>query len=295
MKNRKKNGDYFWVDSTIIPVFDEKGEAMEYIAIRHDITGYKDALQNVRDYETALNESSMVLRMDIDGIITYANPYFYQMFQYRADDVIGARYINNVAQKVDHNIDRMYQEIVGFPTLSPDDLEDIWQSILKKKPWRGVIKHRSFYGRYLWCSTTIIPLLDANEDISEFIAIQSDITDIQIAKEQLKKSFKKLKDLDAKKDEFLNIASHELRTPMTVIRGYITMMLDGDAGEISDEAKTYLERVLKSTNRQLNLINDMLDIAKLEAGKQEFDIRPVNIPHCIREVADDMRQQFESK
>lgn len=102
-------------------------------------------------------------------------------------------------------------------------------------------------------------------EILEYVIIQNDITDLEIAQQKLEKSLEKQKELDIRKDEFLNIASHELRTPMTSIKGYLSMILDGDAGEINDEVKSYLNQAYKGSQRLLNLINDMLDISKIES------------------------------
>lgn len=125
--------------------------------------------------------------------------------------------------------------------------------------------------------------------------VQSDITDIEISKQNLRKSYEKLQILDKQKDEFLNIASHELRTPITSIRGYISMIADGDTGEVNPETKQYLERVLASSTRLLTLINDMLDIAKLEAGKHEFDEENVEIREFINDCFAETAQLFKQK
>ena len=105
----------------------------------------------------------------------------------------------------------------------------------------------------------------------------------------LKWAYKKLKELDKKKDEFLNIASHELRTPMTTIKGYISMLIDWDIWVIDEEAKKYLNRVYKDSQRLILLINDMLDISKIESWKMEFNFDLININKLLEHVILDMQ------
>ena len=137
--------------------------------------------------------------------------------------------------------------------------------------------------------------MNLNGEIFEYVIIQNDVTDLEITQQNLKRSLEKQKELDVKKDEFLNIASHELRTPMTSIKGYLSMILDGDAGEINDEVKSYLTQVYKSSQRLLDLINDMLDISKIESGKQEFFMKTMNIASLIKETATEVTGLFEKK
>jgi signal transduction histidine kinase len=73
------------------------------------------------------------------------------------------------------------------------------------------------------------------------------------------------------------------------------MILDGDAGDINDEVKSYLTHVYKSSQRLLNLINDMLDISKIESGKQEFYIQTIDIPSLLKETVADIKTLFEKK
>jgi len=87
----------------------------------------------------------------------------------------------------------------------------------------------------------------------------------------LEKERKHLEDINALKDDFINIASHELRTPLTSIKGYTSMFLDGDFGYITPEMQKPLSVMLDSSNRLIKLINDMLNIAKLESRSMEFN------------------------
>lgn len=76
--------------------------------------------------------------------------------------------------------------------------------------------------------------------------------------------------LDFVKDEFISIISHELRTPMSTIKGYLDMLLAGDAGSVSPEIRDVLTEMLLAVEREIRLVNGMLDIGRLEAGKMSF-------------------------
>lgn len=83
------------------------------------------------------------------------------------------------------------------------------------------------------------------------------------------------------KSEFLANMSHELRTPMNVIMGYSQMLHDGLAGDVNDEQREFLKYILSSSGHLLNLINDILDLAKVEAGQMVLELRPFDLHHLV--------------
>ena len=94
---------------------------------------------------------------------------------------------------------------------------------------------------------------------------------------ELQKSNQDLKIASEAKSEFLANMSHELRTPLNHIIGFTSLVLDKDFGELNDIQKEYLNDVLNSSRHLLNLINDILDLSKIESGKMEADLSEVNI------------------
>jgi len=108
-------------------------------------------------------------------------------------------------------------------------------------------------------------------------------------KEELEKSYEKLKKLDEAKDSFLSIASHELRTPLTIIKGYCDFLLSEEFGMLNEKQKNFQEKIYKSTNDLLALVGDILDISKLEAGQMMFHYSIVNIKNLINEVIADFK------
>ncbi len=120
------------------------------------------------------------------------------------------------------------------------------------------------------------------EEIRKFnITLQGKITQ---ATQDLRVVNAKLQQLDQLKDDFVSIASHELRTPMTVIRSYAWMALNRSDIPLSDKLKRYLERMFLSTERLINLVNDMLNISRIESGKIEIVPRIFDIAALSSDV-----------
>ena len=90
--------------------------------------------------------------------------------------------------------------------------------------------------------------------------------------------------LDKLKDEFVSIASHELRTPMTAIKGLISMIFEGDYGAINEEMKEPLSDISASTQRLIELVNDMLDVSRIEGGRIKYQLNNINIADLIKEI-----------
>src|SRR3989339_201595 len=87
----------------------------------------------------------------------------------------------------------------------------------------------------------------------------------------------KLQILDKTKDDFMSVASHELRTPMTIIKSYLWMLRNGKAGDLNPKQQEYLLKTANSTERMINLINDMLNISRIEQGRMKFTVKRIDI------------------
>ncbi len=113
---------------------------------------------------------------------------------------------------------------------------------------------------------------------------------IDNATRELRASNQVLRQLDKDKDEFVSMASHQLRTPLTSIKGYISMILDGDAGEISDMQKQFLDKVSISSERMVRLIDDFLNVSRIQTGKFIIDKHPVDLIKVVAQEIDGLRQ-----
>lgn len=93
-----------------------------------------------------------------------------------------------------------------------------------------------------------------------------------------------LKQLQELKNEFTFIAAHELRTPVTAIKGFLSMVFEGDAGVISEKLKQYLDPVRQANDRLIQLVNDILEIARSEAGRLKVEVSPTDMEKCVRDI-----------
>lgn len=107
--------------------------------------------------------------------------------------------------------------------------------------------------------------------------------------------FQKMKDLDQMKDDFITVASHELRSPITAVKGYASMLLEGFGGQLNETGKKYAYSMISSTKRLESLVVDMLDVSRIEQGRMEFNMKEVNVISIMEEIADQLRMTGEMK
>jgi signal transduction histidine kinase len=103
------------------------------------------------------------------------------------------------------------------------------------------------------------------------------------ATKNLQNANSQLKELDQAKDEFISMASHQLRTPLTTVKGYVSMLNDGDFGKLSNDQKKSIELALDGSNRMARLIDDLLNVSRMEAGKFYIDPIKVNLSQLINQ------------
>lgn len=112
---------------------------------------------------------------------------------------------------------------------------------------------------------------------------------IDEATKELRASNAQLQKLDTAKDEFVSMASHQLRTPLTSVKGYISMVLEGDAGKISDMQRHLLSEAFTSSERMVHLINDFLNVSRLQTGKFMVDRRAIDLAKVTGQEVDSLK------
>ena len=103
------------------------------------------------------------------------------------------------------------------------------------------------------------------------------------------------KEIDQMKSDFISLVSHELRTPLTSIIGFVSFILDGKAGAINDRQRNSLARVQRQSKRLAALINDLLDISRIESGRIQMDQAPVSLLEIVTQRIEEIRPQADEK
>lgn len=145
-----------------------------------------------------------------------------------------------------------------------------------------------------WVNVTVDPIID-NGNIVGGLHIVRDISECKKAEEKIKKQNILLKKLDYIKTEFLNITTHELRTPMAAIKGYSQMLYKQKLGRINKEQKDAIDVILRNSNRLDNLIQEILDISRLESGTMKFIPEKTNVKKLLEETIETMKSAADLK
>lgn len=142
-------------------------------------------------------------------------------------------------------------------------------------------------------------LLIAIENALRFEEIQGFAAKLQAevnaATAKLQNTNKKLRELDETKDEFISMASHQLRTPLTSVKGYMSMVLEGDAGKISKQQRELLNQAFVSSQRMVYLIADLLNVSRLKTGKFIIEATPTNLAEVIEGEIEQLRETAKAK
>jgi len=131
--------------------------------------------------------------------------------------------------------------------------------------------------------------------------IKSVINEIKVREQiqqlniELQKAYEELKVLDDAKSEFISMASHQLRTPLTAIKGYLSMMIDGSWGKIPDQAKEKMENIFQSTERLIRIVADLLDVSKVDLGKMELEKEETDIKELVKSCYEELKITADKK
>jgi PAS domain S-box-containing protein len=254
LHNRKKNGELFWEYASISPIRDSNGEIRHYIAVKEDITERKRMEQALRVSEeknrALLNAiPDMIFLLSKDGII----------LDYKAE-----------------NIYDLYLSPPGFmgcsiaeimpPEVAQQTIHHIQKAFKNKRV--QVYEYQLLVNQVLQDYEARLVVCSENEIVS----IIRNITE--------------RKKIDRMKNEFISMVSHELRTPLTSIMGTLGLLVGGVTTKLEGPSKELVEVAYRNSERLENLINDILDIEKIESGKMIFHMKPVQLNSLLNQVVE---------
>jgi len=301
----REGGGLVHVAFTYSPIRDSSGTVVGVSAIGQDVTERKRAEAAIRESEAKFRSfvettEEWVWAMDVDCLHTYSNPAVERILGYRPEEVVGRTWYELIVEE-----DR---EEVALATSAHAQGTEGWSGVVVR------CLHQDGSVRHL--ESTATPVLDAagelvgwrgtDRDVTHRIQAEADRerllaaekearTAAEAAQRDLATQNERLRELDRLKDEFIALVSHELRTPLTSIRGYTELLLDGEAGELTDDQRQFLGVVERNSHRLLHLVGDLLFLAQVEAGKLVLDVGALDLGSVASESVETARPQAEAK
>lgn len=273
---------------------DSNGKPSEMGCMGIDITEKRLAEEQVRKLSRAVEQIPLtVVITNLDGNIEYANPYTFHTTGYTQEELLGKN-----------------PKVLKSGETSLEEYQHLWGNITHGKEWKGIFHNRKKDGTMYWEQATIGPILNEEGEITHYIAIKEDITDRKQIQDQLKdlnqhleekikertldlenanisllKANEEAQKANKAKIDFLSKMSHELRTPMNSILGFGQLL---QMSELTSVQEKGVQHILDSGKHLLNLINEVLDISRIESGRISISVEPIEVYEVINEIKDSL-------
>ena len=275
---RRADGSYIWVSDIYAGMLDDAGQVIAWQGIMVDITANieaRDAINRLADIVEA-SDDAIFSRTLQDGIITYWNPAAERLYGYAASEAIGKPLTMLFQSKS--------EPLMTDPAAFPPGVSRRFET-----------RHLRKDGELVDVAVTLFPMRDADGNVTGISGISRDISDRKEAEEALRGALEAAEAGVRAKGLFLAMMSHELRTPLQAVLGYADFLLSGRQGELSGEQREDISYIHLGASRMVHLIEQMLDLSRMEAGRLDLTSEPVDVRGVMEVVRQDIAPQAEGK
>lgn len=248
----RKDGSPVWME-VLVDFVVEDGRPVRIQGAARDITERKAAEEALRQSEQKYrgiveNSHDLITLVQPDGAVSYASPACRHILGYEPEELLEK----------------------GSDVVHPDDRQRVRQAYERARggepgtnlEFRVITKS----GETRWVLHSWSPVFSGGE-LQTIVSVTRDITERKQAEESLRQAHAELEEAYRFQSEFINSVTHEVRTPLTAVKGYAEMLLEELAGPVSDEQAALLKKVLTSSDHLLEMVNGILRIARLRSGK----------------------------
>lgn len=279
IKNRAKDGSFYWVDTTIVPFLDEAAKPRQYIAIRADITERKRVEESLRLQANLLDQSyDAILVWELDGGIRYWNRGATVLYGYEKEEAIGRVSHDLIQTRRDGNTDRVVN------------------TLRAEGRWEGELQHTAKNGRQFTVETRMtvvrengcILVLEANRDITERRRHEDAIRQLNADLERrVVQRTSELEVANRELEAFSYSVSHDLRAPLRAVDGFSQAVIEDYSGQLPEEGQRYLETIRTSAQKMGTLIDDLLTFSRL--SRAPLRRQTVHVTQLVRDILDDLQ------
>lgn len=232
--------------------------------LKNHIREMSEYAERLRGNTRELRRMSMVASQTINGVVItdkagnveWVNEGFVKISGYELPELIGRKPGN----------------ILQGPETDQHSVSKISEALSREEPFMSEIVNYHKSGRPYWVEIVGNPLLNEDGDIEGFIAIETDVSE--------------RRQLQVNKDEFISSVSHELRTPLTSINGSLSLIQSGRLGKLPDKVADLIEIAKRNSERLIALVNDILDIQRILAGRLNLELAEINVQSLLAEATE---------
>jgi PAS domain S-box-containing protein len=254
---RASDGRYLVLESSFHNLVHDKAINGLLLTAR-DITAKREADALMRKLQLVIEQSpNSVVITNKDGIIEYVNPQFEKVTGFSSAEALGQN-----------------PRILGSGLTPPETYKEMWDNLAQGKIWQGEFANRKKNGEIYYENVIIAPLKDEHDTITHYVALKENITELKKARELAEASNKA-------KSQFLSRMSHELRTPLNAINGFSKLLIDSRNNPLTPRQMEQALQINTAGHYLLALINEILDLARIESGKLALTIENIQPIECI--------------
>ncbi len=263
--------------------FDPNGRLLGAIVAMRDVTALKIAERSLRDSEErfrtvvqSLGEGVVIT--DLDGVAVYANDRMHDITGYAPHELVGHDPANLLVR--------------------PEQRADFGRHLEARRRGEGArytIEHVRKDGEVVWVEIAGVPYRDGAGEIIGTVGSVIDVSERRRWEAALLEAKEEAERANRAKSDFLSRASHELRTPLNSVIGFSGILLKNRAATLNTTDVSYVERIRANGSHLLSLVNDLLDIAKVEAGKMTVELSQVQLYDLVHDVAESLEGRVIEK
>lgn len=252
---------------------------LEIVTKNHDLEKSKTAVMNILEdveraktdlekFKLAVEEASdHIVITDEEGIVLFANKAASRITGFENGEILGSK-AGNVKQ--------------WGGLMSEEFYKNMWHILkINKKAFSGEVNNKRKNGEKYIANASISPILDQEGKVAFFVGIERDITHE--------------KEIDRMKTDFISLASHQLRTPLSAMRWFSEMLLAGDAGKLTKDQTEFVTNIQEANARMIVLVNSLLNISRIESGRIVVDPEPTDLKALVEDELKEIDNQIKTK